>query len=245
MRPPRVTILAPHHDDAVISAWSVLTGGADVTVVNVFAGVPPPGTLGGWDRRTGASDSADQMRMRRREDAAVLGSLGAARVDLDLLEAQYRDGDGDPAAVLAAIEPHVDGAVVYGPAGIGLHADHLLARAALATLGERGADVRLYADLPYCARHGWPGWVTGAAEPNDAADEQWAAAPSRAGLEPRAVRLDAAALERKLIALREYRTQFEAMASRERALTDPELLPFEAFWEPPGGVPVIAPASRA
>jgi hypothetical protein len=247
--PPRVVILAPHHDDAVISAWSVLTADADVTVVNVFAGVPPPGTLGRWDRRTGARDSADQMRARRAEDAAVLASVGRRAVDLDLLEDQYRDDPPDADAVRAAVEPHLGDAVVYGPAGIGLHSDHLVVRSLLATLQERGADVRLYADLPYCARHGWPAWVSGAAEPNPEADAQWAHALGRAELDvaalaPRAVRLDADSAERKLRTLKGYRTQFAAMAKREPALSDPALLPFEAFWEPPGAVPTIAAASR-
>lgn len=239
-----MSILAPHHDDAVLSAWSVLTGPADVTVVNVFAGVPPSGTLGHWDRRTGASDSAEHMRVRRREDAAVLAGLGRRGVDLDLLDDQYRDGTPEPDAVLAAVEPYVRGAIVYGPAGIGLHADHLIVRSLLATLGERGADVRLYADLPYCARRGWPAWVSGAAKANPAADEQWAEALAGAQaqfgpLVPRAVRLDPEAQERKLRALRGYRTQFEAMAMREPALSNPGLLPFEALWEPPDAVPVI------
>ena len=246
----RVTILAPHHDDAVISAWSVLTGPAEVTVVNVFAGIPPAGTLGRWDRRTGATDSAEHMRERRREDAEVLARLGRRGIDLDLLDNQYRDEPVDPAEVLALVEPHVAAPVVYGPAGIGLHRDHLAVRAALASLGERGADVRLYADVPYCARSGWPAWVTGAAEPNPAADEQWEQAlgsvePALAALKPRPVRLDDDERERKLAALREYRTQFEAMAIREPALSDPALFPFEAYWERPGGEPVIAATSRA
>ena len=241
----KVAILAPHHDDAVLSAWSVLTGPAEVTVVNVFAGVPPAGTLGGWDQRTGATDSAEHMLVRRREDAAVLAGLGRRGIDLDLLDDQYRERPLEPAAVLDAIAPHVDSAVLYVPAGIGLHRDHLAVREAAEALREEGADVRLYADLPYCARHGWPAWVTGAAEPNPDADDQWALAPAPHGLEPRPVRLEPDAQERKLTALREYRTQFEAMASRESALSDPALLPFEAFWEPPGAVPMIAAASRA
>src|SRR3712207_3185736 len=101
--PPRVTILSPHHDDAVLSCWSLLTAPGDVRVINVFAGVPADVTLGWWDRETGASDSAERMRERRVEDAEALAAVGRAALDLDLLEDQYRTEPPDPGEVAGAV----------------------------------------------------------------------------------------------------------------------------------------------
>ncbi len=42
-------ILSPHFDDAVLSCWHVLASAGEVLVVNVFAGEPPAGALGGLD----------------------------------------------------------------------------------------------------------------------------------------------------------------------------------------------------
>ena len=48
-----VVILSPHLDDAVLSCWHVLSGPADVRVINLFAGLPALGAAPGWwDRRT-------------------------------------------------------------------------------------------------------------------------------------------------------------------------------------------------
>ena len=236
----RATILAPHLDDAVLSCWSVLTSAAHVRVVNVFAGVPPEGGSGWWDQETGSLDSAARMRERLREDAEALTALGCEAVNLGFLEHQYRDG-ADPSAdeLLAAVGEHVDGdSALYGPAGIGGHGDHLLVRSLLARLQRGGADVRLYADLPYCARYGWPGWVTGA--PGDQrADDQWRSAldaveSDLGALSPRAVWLEPADQERKRRALATYGTQFEALTTGGPSLhvTDPAVLAFEAYWGP-------------
>ena len=229
-----MTILAPHHDDAVLSCWSLLTAPGDVRVVNVFAGVPPEGELGWWDRETGATDSAARMRERAREDAEALAQAGRTAVDLDLLEDQYRDGAAPPAEELrAAVEAHIGGGPVYGPAAIGGHGDHLLVRALLGELQREGGDVRLYADLPYAARKGWPRWVGGSGRRR--AERQWDQALAEAEvdmtpLSPRAVRLDPDAQQSKLDAIRAYRTQFDAL-EKDR-VTDPDVLAFEAFWEP-------------
>ena len=48
-----VVILSPHLDDAVLCCWHVLSGPADVRVINLFAGLPARGAAPGWwDRRT-------------------------------------------------------------------------------------------------------------------------------------------------------------------------------------------------
>jgi LmbE family N-acetylglucosaminyl deacetylase len=243
-----VAILAPHLDDAVLSCWHVVESASDVRVLTLFAGVPPEGALGWWDGETGASDSAARMTERRGEDAAALAAAGCTAIQLDFLEDQYRDGGTIAVAdLVAAVEPHVRGSLVYGPAAIGLHVDHLLVRSVVSDLADSAAGRRLYADLPYCARYGWPGWVTGA-PPRHAADADWERAlegHDLAGLAPRAIRLDAGAQERKRSALAAYRTQFAALTvGSDRHVADPEVLPFEVVWEP-GGTPPSSEANRA
>ena len=84
-------VLSPHLDDAVLSAWSVLRRPGEVTVVNLCTAIPPPGTLGAYDRVKGATDSAEFMRERLAEDAAALALAGREPLGLGLLEGQYRD----------------------------------------------------------------------------------------------------------------------------------------------------------
>jgi hypothetical protein len=209
-----VAILSPHLDDAVLSCWHVLAGPADVRVVNVFTGVPDGG-LGEWDRATGATDSAQRMRERLDEDRAALRSVARPAVNVGLVDEQYRNGS-EPASVSSAIAPLVaPGEIVYVPAGFGGHTDHLLVRAAGLALRDRGALVRLYADLPHAAAAGWPGWVA----PHGSEltpDGGWRAALSDAGIEPdeprpSVHRLDLEAFRRKLGVMHCYATQLPVL----------------------------------
>ena len=89
-------ILSPHFDDAVLSCWHVLASAGEVLVVNVFAGEPPAGALGWWDRLAGASDSATAVRTRIEEDRQALALAGRTAVNLPFLDSQYRHGDQAP-----------------------------------------------------------------------------------------------------------------------------------------------------
>ena len=71
-------MLSPHLDDAVLSAWSVLTEARDVVVVNVFAGVPEARPVPRWDRLAGADDCRSHMKARLAEDRAALALVEAA-----------------------------------------------------------------------------------------------------------------------------------------------------------------------
>src|SRR5919109_1364707 len=95
-------VVSPHLDDAVLSCWHVLAGGDEVTVVNVFTGLPKPGTLGWWDRLTGAADSVERIRERCAEDAEALALVGVPHANLGLLDGQYRR-NGQPVAVVEAL----------------------------------------------------------------------------------------------------------------------------------------------
>ncbi|HKP91184.1 MAG TPA: hypothetical protein VJT75_14560 [Thermoleophilaceae bacterium] len=226
-------ILSPHLDDAVLSCWHLLDGPGDVRVVNVFAGVPPAGTVTGWwDRESGSGDSALAARERIDEDRAALAVAGREPVNLDFLDAQYRDGEPDGAELRAALREHVPpSALVYVPAAYAggggeqrfplrsdvPHPDHAALRDAGAALRAEGYATALYADLPHASftrANGWP-----------------ESAPALGELAPEPHDLGPAALERKLGALREYRSQIGLL---ERAfgplLEDPTPLRYEVVW---------------
>ncbi|HET8672119.1 MAG TPA: PIG-L family deacetylase, partial [Thermoleophilaceae bacterium] len=233
-----LVVLSPHPDDAVFNCWSVLTDGAPVRVVNVFAGVPTPGKVTWWDRICGATESAAQMRARLAEDLAVLEPLVGAPVNLPLLEEQYRDRGRIP---LAAIDVRLVEAVgrasaVYAPAALGAgHIDHRLARALARALVPHGMPVWLYADLPYAARHGWPHWVTNQPpDPHLDVDRYWEPAFAQvpemgASRDARVVSLPAEAASRKLDAMRAYATQFRGM-DWGGLLSDPHTHGHELYW---------------
>ena len=238
-----MVILSPHLDDAVLSCWHALARPGDVRVVNVFDGVPPPGTaLPWWDTITGASDARSRMRERQEEDRAARAELGRRAIGLGLLDAQYRDAAPDGALLLDSLERHVEpGAVVYAPAAIdGNHLDHVLVRDAAIELAHCGRRLRLYADLPHAIRRGWPTWVSGEPEA-PGVSSAWMETLAGAGfavprLVPRVHPLGAQARGRKLAALARYRTQRDALdAIAFLPLDDPRTLAYEVSWEVPVG----------
>jgi LmbE family N-acetylglucosaminyl deacetylase len=232
-------ILSPHLDDAVLSCWSILTEVAPVTVINVFAGLPPAcHPLAPGDRFTGAESSHERALERVHEDAAVLGALRRERVNLEFLANQYRGSEQDVKPVVDAILQAIGRPdVIYAPAGIGGHPDHLLTRAAAIALMHRGSTVTLYADLPYCVEYGWPHWVSGA-DPDPYLDptllwqEPLLLAEVSVDARDGVVRaLSAADQEEKLTALLGYRTQFSALDRRPGGTLSGEgALAYEVFW---------------
>ena len=136
-------VVSTHLDDAVLSCYREL--GPETIVVTVCAGIPPPGTPGSWDRRTGSTDSTARMRERRAEDIEALALSGSRAVHLDLLDSQY--AELPPAAeIAAALAPILEASDrVLGPAGI-LNVDHKAVRDAVLLARP---DAVLYADLPY------------------------------------------------------------------------------------------------
>jgi LmbE family N-acetylglucosaminyl deacetylase len=233
-----IVILSPHLDDAVLNCWSVITSGAPVQVVNVFAQVPPPGPVSEWDRICGARDSTTHFRARLTEDRAVLEPLVGAPLNLSLLEQQYR---ADSSKTLATIERELDrvlpaASAVYSPAALGeAHVDHSLVQTVARKLARADIAVWLYADVPYAIPYGWPKWVTeGVGVPRSGAAAFWRrslARLRRIGVsgETRVVRLDEAAAGRKLNAMQMYETQFTALDCRG-LLSDPTTHRYELFW---------------
>lgn len=237
-----VVVLSPHLDDAVLSCWHLLQGHGEVTVINVFTASPPAGTpVPEWDRLTGTRDPVRRMEERRAEDRLALSRAGRAGQALGLLDAQYRHEALTASAVTAAIARLLaPNSVLHAPAALGGHPDHGLVRDAALELMHSGHDLVLYADLPHCITRGWPGWVTGAIEPEEAAiGEDWAGVLAAAGLDvsgliPCVQTLDASDRERKLRALAAYATQRKGLdAMAFVPLGNPQALAFEVGWRVP------------
>jgi hypothetical protein len=235
-------ILSPHFDDAVLSCWHLLTGAGEVLVVNVFAGEPPAGALGWWDRLAGATDSAAAVRTRIEEDRLALALAGRAAVNLPFLDSQYREANQAPGAIVEALRGVlVAGARVYAPASLGdHHRDHAAVLGAALALHAEGAEVALYADLPHATVCGWPRWVLdGSPSGADRAGERWAAQLRATGVPVErmvaaAHRLPAEDHACKLAAVHTYRSQIaplqEAFGS---SLEDPQMLGVEIDWRLP------------
>jgi LmbE family N-acetylglucosaminyl deacetylase len=238
-----VVILSPHLDDAVLSCWHLLTQPGEVTVINVFAGVPA--RLDGpawWDRHTGATDSEQRVRERVAEDRAALALAGRTAVNLDLLDAQYRDAEQPIAPVTARLERLLRAdSRIYAPAAFANHPDHALVRAAALELRAAGCAVSLYADLPHATLEGCPAWVTGKQVPasRDIPAARWERSLMETGVRPDEMapivhELDPSAHARKMEAVRAYRTQLDGLAQLAgRALADRELLGYEVSWTLP------------
>ena len=229
-------ILSPHPDDAVLSLWHLLDGDDEVVVVNVFGG-SPAGHRGDawWDRLTGAPDSVARVAERHAEDRAALAMAGREPADLGLLDGQYRDSEPPLETLIDRIAEAAPEGLLLAPAALDRHRDHVLVRAAALALRGRGREVGLYADIPHATVYGWPAWVSG--EPPYALLDpgaHWDAAMAATGISlrdlPAEVRASTPdALERKLAAVRAYRTQLPALEAQFGVLS-PEVLGREVTW---------------
>jgi LmbE family N-acetylglucosaminyl deacetylase len=125
------------------------------------------------------------------------------------------------------------------PAGIGCHADHLLVRQAGAVLASRGLRVRMFADMPYSVRHGWPAWVgqTHGKRRRDRASAFWARqvgvlSPSDVIDKAIVVRLSPQECTRKIDAIHRYTTQVGSLSTgRRRGWLNACSLAYEIYWE--------------
>lgn len=230
-------VLSPHWDDAVLDCWSLLSSDRELNVLNLFAGVPPAGRVGVWEAVSGARDSAERARGRIAEDTLALARAGRAPLSLPLLDAQYRRPPSalDLQKLDRAVSDEVQSASrVYVPAGIGAHADHLLARRYGLLLLRAGMPVTLYAELPYCIFHGWPSWVDGREPaPNRNVDAYWQAflkdVPEMPALRSAEVeRLNGPAAAAKLEAIGCYETSLNYGV--RQLLADPAFHGFEVRW---------------
>ncbi|MBV8219242.1 MAG: PIG-L family deacetylase [Solirubrobacterales bacterium] len=229
-------ILSPHLDDAVLSCWHVLTGPEEVRVITVFAGVPTELTAPAWwDQYTGAVDSGERVRERIEEDRRALALAGRPALNLGFLDEQYRDYEQHEAPLCEQIEPLLaPGARIYAPAAFANHADHVLVRAVAVRLRDAGFAVCLYADLPHATVYGWPAWVKGKRrrERMDLAAALWDHGLAGTGaFAPTVHALDGDSHERKLNAVRMYRSQLQGLEEfAGRSVADREVLGYEVEW---------------
>jgi hypothetical protein len=152
----------------------------------------------------------------------------------------YTTSAPGPEQIADAIAQAVPGATsVCVPAGIGGHTDHLLVRQAGAVLASQGINVRLYADMPYAVRYGWPRWIGAPGErTNDRASTFWARHFESLCLgnvieQATVVRRSPGERARKVAAIRRYHTQIDSLgAGRRRGwLQDEKALAYEVYWE--------------
>jgi LmbE family N-acetylglucosaminyl deacetylase len=219
---PIQLVVSTHFDDAALSLAHVLQRAAErATVLTVCGGVPPRDlAVSDWDARSGFASPSEAARMRGLEDACACAVTGARRVRLRHLDAPYRDRPLRSHAIRAAVERRLgEGAVLWLPAAIGDHPDHVGVRTALLPLAASlpASRVGVYADLPYA---GWRGYrlprVVARALP---------------GLRARDVRLRGEAFERKLEAVRCHASQIDGLDDAAPGLLDPSsVLARERIW---------------
>jgi hypothetical protein len=232
-------LLSPHWDDAALDCWSLLGSDRELVVVNVFAGIPPPGHTGPWESVAGLEDTSARARERMAEDSLVLSQAGRAPVNLPLLDVEYRR-QTETSTGLEELDAELATKVhsasrVYIPAGIGGHVDHMLVRRYGRLLLRAGMPVVLYAELPYCFFHGWPPWVDGGEpERHRDVDAYWQSflkgVPEMPALRSATVeRLDASTAAAKRAAIDRY--ELSLNYSVRRMLADPRVHGFEVRWE--------------
>jgi LmbE family N-acetylglucosaminyl deacetylase len=174
---PVALALSPHLDDAAFSCGGTLArlaqAGWRVVVATAFTrSVPQPqGFALTCQTDKGLGPEVDYMALRRQEDRAAMGLLGAEPRWLDLPEAPHRGyesatalfggihgGDGVDVPVAAAIDgllQELSPALLLGPQAVGGHVDHLVLIHALDCLAV-GIPTLWWRDFPYVARLGAP-----------------------------------------------------------------------------------------
>lgn len=156
--------VSPHSDDVALSCGGQILANhnraVDTLILNIFTSDAVPGEAANDDARFRDAIRAD----RTSEDRRAWASVGVEAEYAALPEAVLRGafpfppgGNADPslvgriADVLASRFTTERDAIVYVPAGIGGHIDHIACRqAAFRLLDERVVDrIRLYEDVPY------------------------------------------------------------------------------------------------
>jgi hypothetical protein len=239
-RPRKLVILSPHLDDAAIDCFSLFE--RRPIVVNVFTGIPSPGTLSDWDQLCGASDSCEWMKRRVAEDRAALGDYVADIIGLGVLEHAYRGGvtaTGALNAVKQALEECGSAlsraSAIYAPLAGGQrpHPDHRIVREAGRWLGQQlHRPVLLYADVPYCVTSGsWPSILL---SPDGDEAKWWGRivrqVPEIVPLaDVRRASLSKTQSRKKLSTMKAYATQYDVL-NESGVLADESIYSHEFFW---------------
>lgn len=149
---PRLLIVSPHLDDAVLSCGALLAGRPGAVVCTVFAAAPRAAMQTEWDSQSGFSDSSVAIRARIREDEQALAVLGAVPVHLPFCDAQYHESPSRQVLVdtLSRTVAEVGPSTLLIPLGL-FHSDHVHVSDACLELLERnrGLDTYAYEEVPY------------------------------------------------------------------------------------------------
>lgn len=156
-----IALLSPHLDDGILSLGAVVADwtrrGTPVRIVTVLAG--DPGSMapaGPWDRTSGFTTEGEAARLRREEDRAACGLVGAEPVWLSYGDAQYGRAAGDDRIWAELLDAVGDAPTVLSPGFPLQHADH----AWLGTLALERRDPAwrfgLYVEQPYAIGSGRP-----------------------------------------------------------------------------------------
>jgi LmbE family N-acetylglucosaminyl deacetylase len=177
--------LQPHFDDAALSCGGAIkqqaATGQRTLVITVFGGMPPQDmrasefALATHAKMALPSSPASATAVRREEDEAAMGLLGADTLWLDYLDAIYRGSpafyqtndaifgtvsqgdtqlDEELGALIAGIAERAPLAAIYAPLGVGHHVDHQLVCSAADRLAQRKLNVKFFEDFPYVTRPG-------------------------------------------------------------------------------------------
>lgn len=132
-----ILVVAPHLDDALLSAFALTTAPAPSaspassaastapTVLTVFDGEPADPVVTSWDVVCSLADSSEAMRLRRAENDEAMRRSGSAHRSVGLVDLQYLDGPRPPQdaeAIRAAVRAwlrEVGAGIVAVPAGAG------------------------------------------------------------------------------------------------------------------------------
>lgn len=120
-----IVVVSPHLDDAVLGAAHLIASYPGTTVITLFAGRPPkyPSEPTYWDSCGGFAAGDDVVAIRRDEDLAAMGVLGAVPRWLEFTDHQYvpHAERSRPDQVAAALAPVIKAAAptaVFLPMGL-------------------------------------------------------------------------------------------------------------------------------
>jgi LmbE family N-acetylglucosaminyl deacetylase len=176
---------------------------------------------------------------RRDEDRRIAARHGWQAFHLEFLDEPYRSAAVDSEALSSALFDAVPSTcdLLLVPGAIGGHPDHLAARdATLKVLRTRYLPTRLYADLPYATRYGWPSWAVESDSPRHSSIDEYyeKSFNSISGWRvdsPAVHRLTAGDQQTKLKAMRAYKTQYRALeGGASRWLSHPHRIAAEVTW---------------
>lgn len=213
-----ILAVSPHLDDAVLSAGATLAAlteaGHRVVVCTVFAGDPPvPLTPAAEAFHRHCGLDMDAVNMRRHEDRAALQLLSCEALHLEFPDGIYRRIDGKPLshrpgalfepnapdepelrsevrATLVGLLEYLNPPLILTCAAIGHHIDHRLTRdSVVSACHATDRSPLLWVDLPYAIGESF----------------------RRATIDTTLIELDNRHLDKKLLAVRKYRSQLRVL----------------------------------